>query len=316
MFSKRGPRGRILNAALHHQHAHVYNFDQKTEWGIVPPKSEDAALQFLKMVHFDEGGRIFTYVLTLDGLLRFTETGKEFGIDLLSKHTMHSDVAVYIACSGEFFIRRLKYPKRHVNDPKQESHPDSEVSGGPPSSAPPQDPKYYELVIDNDSGTYRPDASILHLLKKFLKENFPGLHIKAKTCDDEELVKMKKQQVERKKKEGKHIEMVQDSDGEISSSDEEALERNRSHGKSKRGQAYQALEDPKAMLEKIRGGGKANRVEREEEGDQPEIEASKHDAKQNDGQEPIPKSGNEQSKDGDAGKENSKPPAADTEKAS
>ena len=51
-------------------------------------------LQFLKMVHYDQGGRIFTYVITLDGLFRFTETGKEFGIDLLSKHTMHSDVNV------------------------------------------------------------------------------------------------------------------------------------------------------------------------------------------------------------------------------
>jgi hypothetical protein len=33
-------------------------------------------------------------VITLDGMFRFTETGKEFGIDMLSKHTMHSDVNV------------------------------------------------------------------------------------------------------------------------------------------------------------------------------------------------------------------------------
>lgn len=51
-------------------------------------------LQFLDMVHYDTGGRLFTYVITLDGMFRFTETGKEFGIDLLSKHTMHSDVQV------------------------------------------------------------------------------------------------------------------------------------------------------------------------------------------------------------------------------
>jgi hypothetical protein len=51
-------------------------------------------LRFLRMAHFDQGGRMFTYVLTLNGLLRFTETGEEFGIDLLSKHTMHSDVNV------------------------------------------------------------------------------------------------------------------------------------------------------------------------------------------------------------------------------
>jgi len=45
---------------------------------------------------YDQGGRIFTYVLTLDTKWRFTETGMEFGIDMLSKHTMHSDVSQYI----------------------------------------------------------------------------------------------------------------------------------------------------------------------------------------------------------------------------
>ncbi|TVY68829.1 hypothetical protein LSUE1_G006552 [Lachnellula suecica] len=138
MFSKAGLRGRILNKALHHQHARVYNFSNSTEYGIVPPRSKEAALQFLKMVHYDEGGRIFTYVLTLDGLLRFTETGKEFGIDLLSKHTMHSDVNIYIACSGEFFVRRLKHPHESTDAPNQESHPDADVPRRPPSLAAPR----------------------------------------------------------------------------------------------------------------------------------------------------------------------------------
>ena len=240
MFSKAGIRGRILNKALHHQHAHVYNFSNKTEYGVVEPNSEAASLQFLRMVHYDEGGRIFTYVLTLDGLLRFTETGKEFGIDLLSKHTMHSDVAVYIACSGEFFIRRLKHPNKHTDDPKQKTHPDTDLPGGPPDAPPPEDPKNYELVIDNDSGTYRPDASVLHLLKSFLKKNFPGIHIKTKACDDDELTEMKKQQTERKKKEGKQLQMVQDRDGDMSSSDEERL--GKDNPKTKRAQVYEACE--------------------------------------------------------------------------
>ena len=267
MFSKRGPRGRILNRALHHQHAQVYNFNNKTEWGYVPPKSKEASLQFLRMVHFDEGGRIFTYVLTLDGLLRFTETGKEFSIDLLSKHTMHSNVAVYIACSGEFFIRRLKHPHRSAESPEQKTHPDEDIPGGPPNSSPPTDPAYYELVIDNDSGTYRPDASVLPLLKDFLNENFPGLHIVTKTCDDKDLEKMKKQQVARKKKEGKNIQMVQDSDGEISSSDESDLDRTGGGKKSRKGQAYEALEDPRGVLKRFRGGDK-DREEKEGEDDE------------------------------------------------
>ena len=107
MFMDRGMRGTVLHKMLRKQHSRIYNYDSGTEYGSFAPCSEEATLQFLRMAHFDENGRIFTYVITLDGLLRFTETGKEFGIDLLSKHTMHADVATYIACAGEFFIRRL-----------------------------------------------------------------------------------------------------------------------------------------------------------------------------------------------------------------
>jgi hypothetical protein len=96
MFKGTGFRGRILHKALHHQHQNIYVFNNRTEHGYLEGPGEDMTLRFLRMAHFDQGGRMFTYVLTLDGLLRFTETGEEFGIDLLSKHTMHSDVNVGI----------------------------------------------------------------------------------------------------------------------------------------------------------------------------------------------------------------------------
>ena len=74
-----------------------------------------ASKQFLKMVHYDEkpassvpGGRLYTYVLTLQGEWRFTETGPEFAIQFLSKHSMHSDVAEEVAFAGEFFVRRRR----------------------------------------------------------------------------------------------------------------------------------------------------------------------------------------------------------------
>lgn len=94
MFQDVGLRGRLLHKALHHQHERIYNFDKKTKYGTLPGPGDEMTLRFLDMVHYDEGGRIFTYVITTDGMFRFTETGKEFGIDLLSKHTMHSDVNV------------------------------------------------------------------------------------------------------------------------------------------------------------------------------------------------------------------------------
>jgi hypothetical protein len=267
-----------LNSALHHQHSRVYNFSKSTETGIVKPKSEEASLQFLKMVHFDEGGRIFTYVLTLDGLLRFTETGKEFGIDLLSKHTMHSNVNIYIACSGEFFIRRLKHPKEPTDAPDQETHPNTDLPGGPPNDPPPEDPKNYELVIDNDSGTYRPKAEYLPRLKEFLNENFPGLHIVTKECTDKELDKMKEEQRARKKKEGTNVNMVQNSDDDISSSDEERL--NNTGKKTKRQKAFDALEDPaKAAKEMMPGGkGREEREERETAEDRIEVDGGRSGA--------------------------------------
>lgn len=324
MFSSQGLRGRILNKVLHKQHNRIYNFDSGTEYGAFPPCSDEASLQFLRMAHFDEGGRIFTYVLTLDGMLRFTETGKEFGIDMLSKHTMHSDVATYIACSGEFFIRRLAHPvdvhgssgkhgaeassSKHGGDPSSSrhgagpsssghnadsssnhagpssnhgagpsssndtsepatsnpaspdqspnsshpspttdpssntdpssttttnstnppTHPPHSPPGGPPSQPPPPKPHLYRLTIDNDSGTYRPDKSVLPHLQAFLAHNFPGIDVTAMHCADEKLVEMKKGQVETKKREGPGVRMVMNrspTGSSFSSSDESRLGR-------------------------------------------------------------------------------------------
>ncbi|KAK3346091.1 hypothetical protein B0T25DRAFT_459984 [Lasiosphaeria hispida] len=262
MFASTGLRGRILNMALHKQHARVYNFDSTTEHGNFPPRTEQASLQFLKMAHFDEGARMFTYVITLDAMLRFTETGKEFGVDLLSKHTMHSDVATYIACSGEFFIRRLAHPDaRHASkgntpNPGEPAHPPGEeVSGGPPNDPPPRDPRHYQLIIDNDSGTYRPDKSILPDLKRFLEDNFPGLGIVVMACDDEKLIELKKVQAEAKKREGgARLRMVlnRSPSGSSFSSDDESrlgdMERAGEAGvKSKKERAFDVLQDPSKL---------------------------------------------------------------------
>lgn len=242
MFTGKGVRGFLLSKALHHQHARVYNFDRSTVWGhFNQGPCEEMTRAFLDLVHFDQGGRIFTYVLTLDSLWRFTETGKEFGIDMLSKHTMHSDVSVYIAFSGEFFIRRLKHKNRppppeptdetsQDHPPNHEAnptHPAEEINGGMPNEESPRDPAFYELVIDNDSGTYRPNAKMLPILKKFLARNLPGLHIQTLDCqaDAEKMEKMKQEQRNIKKKEGDHVVMAQGSrSSSISSSDEEDLD--------------------------------------------------------------------------------------------
>jgi hypothetical protein len=262
MFTSKGLRGRILHKALRKQHQRIYNNDSSTEHGFFEPCSTEASLQFLKMAHFDEGGRIFTYVITLDGLMRFTETGREFGIDLLSKHTMHSNVATYIACSGEFFIRRLaKADASEDPKPDEATHPSDPIPGGPPTEAPPLEPRHYQLIIDNDSGTYRPDKSVLPNLKEFLEHNFPGLGIVTMDCRDEQLSKMKDEQLKVKKREGRSVNMVLNrspTDSSFSSDDESRLGDLEIDGdkpvKSKKERAWDALEDPSRLKDMISAG--------------------------------------------------------------
>ncbi|KAK4935866.1 hypothetical protein LTR66_015407, partial [Elasticomyces elasticus] len=243
MFTDHSLRGRILNRALHHQHARVYNYDTSTVYGVFEKPCIEMTKQFLEFVHFDQGGRIFTYVLSLDGLWRFTETGKEFGIDMLSKHTMHSDVSIYIAFSGEFFIRRIRhhestdgrstdkadfdplndtYPPGDTEDNEKayKDHPEHEHNNIP------RDPSHYELIIDNDSGTYRPNAKMLPLLKQYMSESFPGLRIATLNCgaDEEKMNKLKTEQRERKKEKGQMTYLQNSSQSSFSSSDEEDLE--------------------------------------------------------------------------------------------
>jgi hypothetical protein len=115
MFTKSGIKGRLLHRALHNQYATIYGYGKDTEWGVVKPPDDDDkdagrafAEKFLRMTSFGTQGRVFTYVITLDGEMRFTETGEEFVIELLSKHSMHADVAKEIAYSGEFFVRLME----------------------------------------------------------------------------------------------------------------------------------------------------------------------------------------------------------------
>ncbi|KAL9131848.1 MAG: hypothetical protein Q9217_000294 [Psora testacea] len=226
MFTSTSLRGRILNHALHHQHSRIYNYDRDTIYGGFPSPSCDMTLQFLDLVHYDKGGRVYTYVLTLDGQWRFTETGKEFGIDMLSKHTMHSDVNIYVAFSGEFFVRRLKRPHGSGSPEDQATHPPAEIEDGPPQDEPPKDAAYYSLVIDNDSGTYRPSAKLLPQLKQYMERNLPGIKIITLDCngDKDKMNKWKEEQRERKKAEGNRTVVVQNDGSSLSSSEASDLD--------------------------------------------------------------------------------------------
>lgn len=252
MFQAQSLRGRILHKALHHQHQRIYNFDRSTLCGTFPKPCREMTQKFLELVQHGQGGRIFTYVLMLDGQFRFTETGKEFGIDLLSKHTMHSGVSSYVAFSGEFFVRRRRHRRRHRS---RSQSPTSRPSTSHTSTEFPveedddedhskevqevsTEPADYELFIDNDSGTYRPNAKLLPLLKKFFSSNFPGLHVTTLDCngDAERMGQLKEEQREFKRKQGQLITYLQQSSASslsISSSEEDELNERSESGKQR-----------------------------------------------------------------------------------
>lgn len=165
-------------------------------------------------------------------------------------------------------MRRLAHPNESAEDPDQRTHPAEDVPGGPPNEAPPKDPRFYELVIDNDSGTYRPDKQFLPLLREFLQRNLVGLQVLTKACDDDDLAKIKEEQKKVKTKEGDHRVYGQASDaGSISSSEADDLEdRAREDGEaaapSKVETAVGVLGKPKEAVKKVIPG-EQSRLERE-----------------------------------------------------
>lgn len=309
MFNSHSIRGRILNRALHHQHSRIYNFDRSTLYGFFQKPSVDMTKQFLDFVHYDHGGRIFTYVLTLDGQWRFTETGKEFGIDMLSKHTMHSDVSIYIAFSGEFFIRRLKKswraqvkrartgessrgddgdddenpdPESNALLPEAESDADDDSKPDPHGADSSMNPASYELIIDNDSGTYRPNAKYLPALRDYMRRSLPGLRVVTLDCqaDAEKMGKLKQEQTDRKKKKEGSVQYMQrgSDSSSISSSDESDLDelerKNRDEDDEKQGRGRKMKQKVKMVTTGVqtvvasaaRGGGNNEENEKGGEG--------------------------------------------------
>jgi hypothetical protein len=209
-YTKSGLTGMVLNRALRHQYHTIYRYNKDTAYGNIA--LEDIAKKFLDFTDWGAGGRLYTYVITLDAEWRFTETGKEFSIQMLSKHTMHSCIAVYVAFAGEFFVQ----PRKDLHHKPTEGHIND-----------------YELVIDNDSGTYRPPKENLAVFQEFLEKRVPGLKVRAADAFDDEHIKEKKEHVAEKErgKSGRYKQHSISSRGNIngndrrsiSSSDEEEL---------------------------------------------------------------------------------------------
>lgn len=119
---------------------------------------------------------VYTYIIGEDDTFRFSETGAQFFTDFASKHALHSCCAETVRYSGEFHPRPVM-PDNLGWASFDDNTPDSAVR--------------WELVIDNNSGTYGPDKTLLHSLKGLLEYNFPGLRVVVMDYKDngEELTK-------------------------------------------------------------------------------------------------------------------------------
>ncbi|KAL0577670.1 hypothetical protein V5O48_004318 [Marasmius crinis-equi] len=112
---------------------------------------------------------VYTYIISAeDESFRFSETGAAFFVDFASKHALHANCAENVRYSGEFHPR----PKGGW-EAFSDNTSDENVE--------------WELVFDNNSGTYAPDKALLPNLKALFEQNFPGFNIFALDRDDEEL---------------------------------------------------------------------------------------------------------------------------------
>jgi len=120
-----------------------------------------------RQAHGEGEGRIkpavYTYIIGEDGIFRFSETGAAFFEDFASKHALHSCCAETVRYSGEFHPRPV-YPDSSGWSSFTDDTPDHAVS--------------WQLVIDNNSGTYSPASTLLSALQGLLMYNFPGLDVK------------------------------------------------------------------------------------------------------------------------------------------
>jgi hypothetical protein len=147
-------------------HRLLYARTTTNKFGVI-----ESSADVLNLLH--GGGRVkpavYTYIISAeDDSLRFSETGAAFFVDFASKHALHANCHPCVRYSGEF------HPRPHGGWAAfSDTTPDADVK--------------WELVVDNNSGTYSPDKKLLPQLKALLEYNFAGVGVFALDREDPEL---------------------------------------------------------------------------------------------------------------------------------
>ncbi|KAI0062169.1 C2-domain-containing protein [Artomyces pyxidatus] len=172
-----GPAALAVRSGIQAGHRLLYARSTRNGFGVIT-RPEDV-MGLLRGGHAATGSRslaphrvkpaVYTYVVVdEDHSLRFSETGAAFFVDFASKHALHANCAEAVRYSGEF-------------------HPRPEGGWAAFSEDTADDAVKWELVIDNNSGTYSPDKGMLPALKELLEYNFPGFNVFALDHEDPEL---------------------------------------------------------------------------------------------------------------------------------
>jgi hypothetical protein len=177
-----GPTSLVVRSGVQAGHRMLYQRTASNVFGVIedsagitqllhgngrPGGGSDAAIgsQFAHRVK----PAVYTYIISSeDDSFRFSETGAAFFTDFASKHALHANCYETVRYSGEFHPRPQGGWDKFSDD-----IPDESIK--------------WELVIDNNSGTYAPDKKLLPKVKGLLEYNFPSFTIFALDHRDDAL---------------------------------------------------------------------------------------------------------------------------------
>ncbi|GJJ11734.1 hypothetical protein Clacol_005972 [Clathrus columnatus] len=172
-----GPASMALRASIQTGHRLLYARSTTNAFGTIDTQQDVLSLL--------TGGRksphrvkpaVYTYIISVDDdTFRFSETGAAFLVDFASKHALHANCAENVRYSGEF------HPRPVTSQGDGWTSFDETVQNDPDVQ--------WELVFDNNSGTYTPSKQLLPNLKSLLEYNFPGFNIIALDREDPGLEK-------------------------------------------------------------------------------------------------------------------------------
>jgi hypothetical protein len=150
--------------------------------------------------------RYFTWALTMRGAMCFGETGAAALADVLSKHALHSGVARRVRSAGEFCVLPREELRRLLEEAGGEEEEEEEEGGdggdggrgmwdydddeeaeagrgggaedeGEGGEKQHKQHQQLVLVLDNNSGTYRPPIATVRLTARVLRAQLPGLRV-------------------------------------------------------------------------------------------------------------------------------------------